>query len=163
MITTGGLGPTSDDLTKQSIADLFGRGMHLDDEHLAWMEERWRKRFNRPLPATNRQQAMVPDGATKLQNNHGSAPGIWLEDDRGRWVAMLPGAFRAAKCAACSATRCFRVLRRAYRPAPSFARGRYERPASPNRCSPIRSSRWAAVRLGRRSLIYRGSPASISD
>jgi nicotinamide-nucleotide amidase len=91
VITTGGLGPTSDDLTKQSIATLFGRGMHLDEEHLAWMEARWRKRFQRPLPAANRQQAMIPDGATKLENRHGSAPGIWLEDDRGRWVAMLPG------------------------------------------------------------------------
>lgn len=91
VITTGGLGPTSDDLTKQSIATLFGRGMHLDEEHLAWMEERWRKRFQRSLPTTNRQQAMVPDGAVKLENRHGSAPGIWLEDERGRWVAMLPG------------------------------------------------------------------------
>ena len=91
VITTGGLGPTSDDLTKQSIAELFGRGMHIDEAHLAWMEERWQKRFKRPLPATNRQQAMIPDGAVKLENHHGSAPGIWLEDARGRWVAMLPG------------------------------------------------------------------------
>jgi nicotinamide-nucleotide amidase len=91
VITTGGLGPTSDDLTKQSIAELFGRGMRLDEEHLAWMEARWIKRFNRPLPLTNRQQAMIPEGAEKLENHHGSAPGIWLEDDRGRWVAMLPG------------------------------------------------------------------------
>jgi len=91
VITTGGLGPTSDDLTKQAIAEHFGRGMHIDEEHLAWMKERWIKRFNRPLPEANRAQAMVPDGATKLENHHGSAPGIWLEDERGRWVAMLPG------------------------------------------------------------------------
>ena len=91
VITTGGLGPTSDDLTKPSIAALFGRGMVLDEEHLAWMEERFTRLFERPMPAANRQQAMLPEGARKLRNNHGSAPGIWLEDDRGRWVAMLPG------------------------------------------------------------------------
>ncbi|HEY2162549.1 MAG TPA: competence/damage-inducible protein A [Gemmatimonadaceae bacterium] len=91
VITTGGLGPTSDDLTKQSIAELFGRGMELDEDHFRWMEERWRTRFNRPLPAANKQQAMMPAGATKLENRHGSAPGVWLEDERGRWVAMLPG------------------------------------------------------------------------
>jgi nicotinamide-nucleotide amidase len=91
VITTGGLGPTSDDLTKPSIASLFGRGMVLDEEHLAWMQERFTRLFQRPMPAANRQQAMLPAGARKLRNNHGSAPGIWLEDDRGRWVAMLPG------------------------------------------------------------------------
>jgi len=91
VITTGGLGPTSDDLTKPSIAALFGRGMVLDEEHLAWMEQRFLTLFQRPMPAANRQQAILPEGARKLQNNHGSAPGIWLEDERGRWVAMLPG------------------------------------------------------------------------
>ena len=91
VITTGGLGPTSDDLTKPSIAALFGREMVLDEEHLAWMKERWKTRFQREMPASNVQQAMLPAGARKLENRHGSAPGIWLEDERGRWVAMLPG------------------------------------------------------------------------
>lgn len=91
VITTGGLGPTSDDLTKPSIAALFGREMRFDEEHFAWMAERWRTRFGREIPDANRQQAMIPERAVKLRNNHGSAPGIWLEDDQGRWVAMLPG------------------------------------------------------------------------
>jgi nicotinamide-nucleotide amidase len=91
VITTGGLGPTSDDHSKAAVARLFGRQMRLDVQHLAWMEERWRARFKRPLPASNRAQAMIPEGARKLTNNHGSAPGVWIEDERGRWVAMLPG------------------------------------------------------------------------
>lgn len=92
VITTGGLGPTSDDLTKPSIAALFGRGMHLDATVLAGIEELFRSRgYPGPMPASNRAQAMVPEGARILGNRHGSAPGIWLEDERGRWVAMLPG------------------------------------------------------------------------
>jgi nicotinamide-nucleotide amidase len=91
VITTGGLGPTSDDHSKAAVARLFGREMRLDEEHLEWMEARWQARFRRPLPASNRAQAMFPDGARKLINNHGSAPGVWIEDNRGRWVAMLPG------------------------------------------------------------------------
>lgn len=92
VITTGGLGPTSDDLTKPSIAALFGRGMHLDEDVLAGIEELFRSRgYPGPMPASNRAQAFVPEGARILRNRHGSAPGIWLEDERGRWVAMLPG------------------------------------------------------------------------
>jgi nicotinamide-nucleotide amidase len=92
VITTGGLGPTSDDLTKPSIARIFGREMKLDEAIAAELEKRWRARFpSSVFPATNRTQAEVPEGAQILTNRHGSAPGIWLEDARGRWVAMMPG------------------------------------------------------------------------
>lgn len=91
VITTGGLGPTSDDLTKPSIAAIFGREMRMNEEILASLKARWQKRFPGQFPQSNAQQAMIPEGARILTNNHGSAPGIWLEDDRGRWVAMLPG------------------------------------------------------------------------
>lgn len=91
VITTGGLGPTADDMTKPAIGALFGRAMVLDTDILANLEQRWLKRFGHPLPTSNRQQAMVPERASILENRHGSAPGIWLEDRDGRWVAMLPG------------------------------------------------------------------------
>jgi nicotinamide-nucleotide amidase len=91
VITTGGLGPTSDDLTRDAIARVFGRELRVDDAHLAWMRERWKKRFGRDMPASNRRQAMIPDGARKLDNKHGSAPGVFIEDDRRRFVVMLPG------------------------------------------------------------------------
>jgi nicotinamide-nucleotide amidase len=79
-------------MTKPSIARLFGREMYLDEELLAALEERWRTRFGpRPMPVSNRQQVVLPVGSRPLTNRHGSAPGVWLEDERGRWVAMLPG------------------------------------------------------------------------
>ncbi|HEV7595145.1 MAG TPA: competence/damage-inducible protein A [Gemmatimonadaceae bacterium] len=92
VITTGGLGPTSDDLTKPAIARIFGRAMKLDEGIAARLEERWRTRFpNSVFPSTNRTQAEIPEGARILVNRHGTAPGIWLEDEKGRWVAMMPG------------------------------------------------------------------------
>jgi nicotinamide-nucleotide amidase len=92
VITSGGLGPTADDLTKPAIAALFGRAMQRDDAILDALRARWKARgWPGELPKTNEQQAMIPEGAVILENRHGSAPGIWLEDERGRWVAMLPG------------------------------------------------------------------------
>ncbi|MBI2407796.1 MAG: competence/damage-inducible protein A [Gemmatimonadetes bacterium] len=92
VITTGGLGPTSDDLTKPSVAALFGRAMYEDAQVVESLVRRW-KAMGRTgdLPKSNLQQALVPEGAGILANAHGTAPGIWLEDERGRWVAMLPG------------------------------------------------------------------------
>lgn len=90
VITTGGLGPTADDKSKLAVANVFGRGMQIDEEHVAWMKERWRTRFGREMPTSNVAQASLPIGSTKLINNHGSAPGVFIADDRG-WVAMLPG------------------------------------------------------------------------
>ena len=97
VITTGGLGPTADDLTKPAIAALFGRGMVLHEDILEAMRARWKQRWNRALPDANRQQAMLPEGARVLVNRHGSAPGVFLDDARGRWVAMLPGVPREAR------------------------------------------------------------------
>jgi nicotinamide-nucleotide amidase len=90
VVTTGGLGPTSDDLTRDAVAEVFGRELVVDEEHVAWMGERWRKRFNRELPESNRRQAMIPRDGRKLLNRHGSAPGVLIEDDRG-FVVLLPG------------------------------------------------------------------------
>lgn len=98
VITTGGLGPTSDDLTKPAIARIFNREMRLDDAIASELEARWRARFpTSGYPPSNRAQAEIPVGARILTNRHGSAPGIWLEDERGRWVAMLPGVPREMK------------------------------------------------------------------
>lgn len=92
VITSGGLGPTADDLTKPSIAAIFGRGMYRDETIVESLRARWKARgWPGELPEANKNQAMIPEGATILVNRHGSAPGIWLEDADRRWVAMLPG------------------------------------------------------------------------
>jgi len=90
VIATGGLGPTRDDMTKVVAAELFGRPLQLDEAVLRQLEARFR-RFGRPMPEVNRSQAQVPQGATVLANPRGTAPGLWLEDAKGRVVVLLPG------------------------------------------------------------------------
>ena len=89
VITTGGLGPTRDDMTKREVAAVFGKALQLDETVLRSLEDRFR-RLGRPMPAVNRTQAEVPAGATVLPNPRGTAPGLWVED-KGRVVVMLPG------------------------------------------------------------------------
>jgi len=91
VITTGGLGPTRDDMTKTVVAELFGRPLVLDAALLAGLEARFKKMGRWPMPAANRSQAEVPAGATVLPNPRGTAPGLWLEDPRGRLAVLLPG------------------------------------------------------------------------
>lgn len=92
VITTGGLGPTADDRTRPAIAALFGRELHHDDGVWEGLRALWRERGRAgEPPESNRQQALVPEGATILANRRGTAPGLLLEDEDGRWVAMLPG------------------------------------------------------------------------
>jgi len=90
VITTGGLGPTRDDMTKTVVAELLGKRLVLDEHLLASIEARF-QRMGRPMPAINRTQAEIPEDATTLPNPRGTAPGLWVEDARGRVVVLLPG------------------------------------------------------------------------
>jgi len=91
VVTTGGLGPTPDDLTVAAVADALGLKTHLDDSVLKALEERWNRVIGRgTMPANNRRQALVPQGATVWPNPVGSAPGILIEQGAKRLV-LLPG------------------------------------------------------------------------
>jgi len=90
VIATGGLGPTRDDMTKTVVAKLLDKRLVLDERVLASIEARF-QRMGRPMPAVNRTQAEIPEGATILPNPRGTAPGLWVEDARGRIVVLLPG------------------------------------------------------------------------
>ena len=95
IIASGGLGPTEDDLTRETVADLLGRKLHLNHEILRYIEGRFRQ-LGREMPAVNVRQAMVPEGAEVLENPRGSAPGLWIED-AGHFIALLPGPPRELK------------------------------------------------------------------
>jgi nicotinamide-nucleotide amidase len=97
VITTGGLGPTSDDLTRDLIAQMLGRELHENAAVLAHITEFFKIR-QRAMPPQTRVQAQVPDGARVLANANGTAPGLALEvgpnifrSGNGGWLVMLPG------------------------------------------------------------------------
>ena len=89
LVFTGGLGPTADDLTKETVAACFG-------DELVFDASEWEKitgyfaRTGRETTPNNRKQAMVPAKGHKIINNHGTAPGAWFEQD-GRCAVLMPG------------------------------------------------------------------------
>ena len=94
VVTTGGLGPTSDDITKAAVAGVFGVPLEFSDEVWGHVLERYRH-FGRTPAESNRSQAEVPHGAIVLRNRWGTAPGLWLDAPMpgggGGLVVMLPG------------------------------------------------------------------------
>ncbi len=99
ILVTGGLGPTSDDLTREIVAEMLGRPLHLDESILATIREMFRIRGLRQNPSNDR-QAMVPEGAVVLENPHGTAPGLYLPADAGAGsphLFLLPGPPRELK------------------------------------------------------------------
>jgi nicotinamide-nucleotide amidase len=89
IVCTGGLGPTADDITREAVARVVGVPLEVDEA----VVERIRERFTHrglQMPEINRRQAMVPRGATLLDNPNGTAPGLWLEVGRAA-IVLLPG------------------------------------------------------------------------
>lgn len=89
VITTGGLGPTVDDRTKETIASALGERLVFDQGSLDAIAERF-ERLGRSMSENNRKQAYRPENAEILPNDRGTAPGLWLEKN-GKTLIMLPG------------------------------------------------------------------------
>jgi len=89
VITTGGLGPTEDDITRKIAARALSRRLMLNEKVLESIREKF-QRMGRPMPEINSRQAMIIEGAEVLENPNGTAPGLYLDRDE-RAIALLPG------------------------------------------------------------------------
>ncbi|HEY9178774.1 MAG TPA: CinA family nicotinamide mononucleotide deamidase-related protein [Flavipsychrobacter sp.] len=89
ILLTGGLGPTSDDITKPFLCRYFGGKMVVNNDVLKHVRQLFEKR-NRPFLDMNRKQAEIPDVCTVLRNEMGTAPGMLFEKD-GKWIISMPG------------------------------------------------------------------------
>ena len=90
VIITGGLGPTKDDITKTTLAEMFHSSLiynEAEGEHIRTLLAR----RNIPFTDLNRSQALVPECCTVLHNAHGTAPGMWFDTEEGNIVISLPG------------------------------------------------------------------------
>jgi nicotinamide-nucleotide amidase len=90
VVSTGGLGPTPDDLTREAIAAVCGETPEVDPELEAWLRGLWSRR-GIPMPDLNLKQAWLIPSATALPNANGTAPGWWVQRPDGRIVVALPG------------------------------------------------------------------------
>lgn len=89
VVISGGLGPTDDDITRETVAAVCGLPLEEDEGVLASIRARFSAR-GLPMPVINRRQALVPRGAAALANAKGTAPGLWIERSGAACVA-LPG------------------------------------------------------------------------
>jgi nicotinamide-nucleotide amidase len=89
VVTTGGLGPTPDDLTREGIADALDEEPSVDPGLESWLRDLWRAR-GLPFVEANLKQAWLIPSAAAMDNPHGSAPGWWVED-AGHVIIALPG------------------------------------------------------------------------
>ena len=90
VLITGGLGPTQDDLTKETVASFMGAELIFDDEAMRQLDERMKARGRTTYTQNNIKQAYLPEGCVAFYNNAGTAPGFALEKDD-RLVIALPG------------------------------------------------------------------------
>ena len=98
LLVTGGLGPTSDDVTREVIAGMLGMELKLDEAIVDQIRRLFR-RFGREMPETNSRQAMVPVGAEVLENPNGTAPGLYFPASEGKnpHIFVMPGPPRELK------------------------------------------------------------------
>jgi nicotinamide-nucleotide amidase len=90
VVSTGGLGPTPDDLTREAIAVVLGETPVVDADLEAWLRGLWSRR-GIPMPDLNLKQAWLIPSATALPNANGTAPGWWVDRPDGRVAVLLPG------------------------------------------------------------------------
>ncbi len=95
IITTGGLGPTQDDLTKETVCSYMEDELIFDEVQMKELEEAF-KRYRSPMTENNIKQAYLPSRAVKFSNPHGTAPGFALEN-KGKYIICLPGPPREMK------------------------------------------------------------------
>jgi nicotinamide-nucleotide amidase len=89
VLTTGGLGPTHDDMTKRAVTDFYNTALIVHEPTLNYIKETFKKR-GIPFSRSNYHQAEVPENCDVLFNKHGTAPGLWFEE-KSYWLGVLPG------------------------------------------------------------------------